>query len=103
MQQLIKACNEYQCFRILLFTHLEKTLSEVENFSIPEIFLEAGFSAKHQFAFVELNPDINNSQNFIETLLNHRGLNVRVFYDGKDALNWLLKDNKKDNVYPIKR
>ena len=90
IQQLVDACDEHQCFRIMVLAYLENSLSIIDNYDLATMFREVGFSSKHRLAWVDLNPDTHESTRFAETVLFNRAIQARLFYDEEDARQWLL-------------
>ncbi len=92
MQQIVGACDKYECFNVLVLAYLENSLSTVENYDLSAMFTEVGFSSKHRMAWVDQNPDTFDSTYFAETVLHNRGFSVRLFREVEDAKQWLLSD-----------
>ncbi len=92
MQQIVGACDEYECFNILVLAYIENPLSTLENYDLAAMFTEEGFSSKHRMAWVDQNPDTYDSTYFAETILHNRGFSARLFREVGDAKQWLLSD-----------
>ena len=92
MQQIVGACDEYECFNILVLAYIENPLSTLENYDLAAMFTEVGFSSKHRMAWVDQNPDTYDSTYFAETILHNRGFSARLFREVGDAKQWLLSD-----------
>ena len=89
MQRIIDACEEYQCFRILVLAYLNNSLSTTENYDLSTMFKEVGFSSKHRMAWVDINPDTRKSTGIAETFLYSQYFKVGLFHDEMDAKYWL--------------
>ena len=92
MQQIVEACDKFECFKILVIAYLENSLSTFENFDLYEMFVEVGFSRKHSMAWVDQNPDTYDSTSFAETVLKNRSVAARLFREVEDAKQWLLSN-----------
>ena len=92
MQQIVEACDKFECFNILVLAYLENSLSTMENFDLYEMFVEVGFSRKHRMAWVDQNPDTYDSTSFAETVLINRNIAARLFREVEDAKQWLLSN-----------
>jgi hypothetical protein len=89
-QKILDACDEFECFNILVIAYLENSLKVLENYNLYEMFKEFGFSSRHKMACVEQNPHTHQSTLFAETVLVNRGMNVRLFREREEAEKWLL-------------
>ncbi len=92
MQQIVEACDKFECFNILVLAYLENSLSTMENFDLYEMFVEVGFSRKHRMAWVDQNPDTYDSTSFAETVLINRSVAARLFREVEDAKHWLFSN-----------
>ena len=57
MQQIVEACDKFECFNILVLAYLENSLSVLENYDLFAMFAEVGFTLKYRLAWVDQNPD----------------------------------------------
>jgi len=103
MQRIVGACDECECFNVLVLAYLENSLSTVENYDLSAMFTEVGFSWKHRMAWVDQNPDTYNSTGFAETVLSNRGFSARLFREVEDAKNWLLRDTADSHNHSLNR
>ena len=103
MQRIVGACDEYECFNVLVLAYLENSLSTVENYDLSAMFTEVGFSWKHRMAWVDQNPGTYDSTGFAETVLSNRGFSARLFREVEDAKQWLLRDTADSHNHSLNR
>ena len=91
--QIVQACEENDCKKVLGLADTTKPLRTMEAYQMAELFRELGLTHEYRIAWVELNADSYDSTYFAETVLVNRGMPVRLFPDEVQAKKWLLDDN----------
>ena len=90
---VVKACQQYDCLKILGISTTGKPLKTMEAYQHAELFRELGLTHDYRIAWVELNPDAYETTYFVETVLVNRGFPGRLFEDEVQAKKWLLDDS----------
>lgn len=91
-QEIVKACDQYQCYCILGEQNIAQSISIGDAYDHPQIFSDAGVSYKHRIAWVDHNANSRKTTEFIRDVLSSRHLGQgQVFADVDKARQWLLK------------
>ena len=90
-QQVVRACEETQCYNILGEQYLFCNLTTPEALKYPDLFKAVGVTKKHRIAWVDKNPRTREMTEFIHNLLTNRLLgNGRIFNSTDAAKHWLI-------------
>lgn len=93
-QSVVKACEQYQCYKVLGEQYLFDSVSTLEAFDHPALFKKVGVTQKHLFAWVDKNPRTRETTQFVRDVLASRSIgNGRLFNDTDAAKKWLLSKN----------
>jgi hypothetical protein len=88
---IVRASDEYLCYKILWEQFMENPLTTIDAFNQKDSVVEAGITFNHKIAWVDLNPTTYRMTHFTETVLVNRGLvNTRLFKSVDEARNWLF-------------
>lgn len=91
-QQIVQACERYQCYNILGEQNLHCTVSTLDALNYPAMFKKLGITKKHRIAWVDNNPRTRETTEFIRDVLANRLMgHGRIFSDAERAKRWLLK------------
>jgi hypothetical protein len=91
MRSIVAACDENNCFKVLVEAHLTNPLGVMENYIMPQVFKEAGVTHKHKIAWVKLNAGNYEDAHFAETVLHNQGYSMaQLFRDAEEGKRWLL-------------
>lgn len=94
-QQIVKACDEHQCYKILGEQYLKTTLKTSEIIDYPSLFKKAGMTSSHLIAWVDHNPRTRDTTEFIRDVLTNRFIGKgKLFTNVDDAKSWLLRDTR---------
>ncbi|NOR87181.1 MAG: hypothetical protein GQ527_06185 [Bacteroidales bacterium] len=88
----VETCVTNDCYKILGISNSTKAVSITDGYKHSELFRELGINYKYRIAWVELNSKMIENTQFIETVLQNRGLPGKLFKNIEDAKNWLLND-----------
>lgn len=91
--QIVQACQEHDCKKVLGLANTSKPLRTMEAYKVAELFRELGLNHEYRIAWVELNEDSYDTTYFAETVLVNRGMPVRLFANELQAKKWLLDDS----------
>ncbi len=89
---VLMACKEHNCYRVLGVAETTEPLSTMDSFDHAELFQKLGINHRYRIAWVELNPEAYQATSFTEIVLSNRALPGRLFADVRDAREWLLGD-----------
>ena len=88
--EVVSACRKNGCYKILGIAKTTRSVGTIEAYNHAQLFHDLGITQKYRIAWVELNPEAQETVDFIETVLWNRGLPGRVFFDILEAEKWLL-------------
>lgn len=84
------ACQEQQCYKILGFSDLERSLALADALEHDDIFREAGIDGRHQIAWMQLNPATRVMTELSATVARTAKVtNIDMFTDEAEARQWL--------------
>ncbi len=95
-KDIAAACQNNNCHSILGVANIGVRSSE-HAYDHAAIFEIAGMTNEYRIAWVELNPESQESASLVETIIQNRGLAVsRVFDDIRAAKRWLSERPDRD-------
>jgi len=81
------------CSQILISVHVSRPIFRVEQYGLPDYFKELGETSKCRIALTGDSDELRLSQQYIESLAQRHGVNVRSFPSEQAALQW-FKDRR---------
>lgn len=91
-KQVVDACEQYQCYKVLGEQFLLDSMSTAEAFDHPALFRRVGITKKHKLAWVDKNPRTRETTQFVRDVLATRSVVCgRLFDDVDRAREWLLQ------------
>ena len=97
MAEIQKACDEYDCYRILIQENLEgPRFDEMEIFALISSGSPDALGFFEAIAYVDAQQDIHVVK-FAETVAVNRGIPVAVFSNVEDAAEWLKQRNGNES------
>jgi hypothetical protein len=81
------------CSQILISVHASRPIFRVERYGLPDYFRELGRTSKCRIALTGDSGELRLSQQYIESLAQQHGVNVRSFPSEQAALQW-FKDRR---------
>lgn len=89
-RQVAATCEEHNCFNVLGLANTTTPLEAVEGYETAALFQELNIDQRYRIAWVEMNEDARDIVDFIQTVLENRGLPGRVFDTEAEAREWLF-------------
>jgi hypothetical protein len=89
-REVIAACKEANCFKILTISNVTNPLPTAEVFNSSDFFTSAGLDNRFKLAVVTENPDVHESHQVAATALKTKGsFAASAFSREKEARRWL--------------
>lgn len=89
----IKVCDENKCYKVLGLATSSKPPTTIESAKHAELLHDFKVDHNYKIAWVEFNPDAVESIKFLENVLFNRGLNVKLFKNREEAIEWLSNED----------
>lgn len=90
--RIVAACDEHRCYNILGESDPANNISVLDAFAHAALWLKMGLTMNHRVAWVNHNPKVAGTFEFIENVLRNRCLgNGHVFKNMAEARKWLLE------------
>jgi hypothetical protein len=80
--------RKHRCSQILISVHASRSIFRVEQSGLLDFFRELGGASKYRIALTADSEDLRLSQEYIESLAQRAGINVRSFPNQEAALDW---------------
>jgi hypothetical protein len=91
-REVIAACKEANCFKILTISNVINPLPTAEVFNSSDFFTSVGLDNRFQLAVVTENPDVHESHQVAATALKTKGsFAASAFSNEREARRWLEK------------
>jgi hypothetical protein len=91
---IIHACKQSKCFKILSISDSETPISETEALNHLKSFEHLKISRDYRVAMVNINPVRGESTLLVDSLLSSHGMDVKSFMNIEDARSWLFFGRK---------
>ena len=89
-REVIAACKEADCFKILTISNVINPLPTAEVFNSSDFFTSTGLDNRFQLAVVTENADVHESHQIAATALKTRGsFAASAFSNEREARRWL--------------
>ena len=92
--EVAKVCKEHDCYYVLGVSNAPGPMPITDGYDHADLFRGLGIVQKYRIAWAELNDEARVATEFVETVLNNRGLPGKVFANEEDARQWLFSKNE---------
>ena len=92
-RMILDLCREHNRRRVLIDDrNVVYTASTISIFDLAKYYVEVGVPHCIKRAAVVVNPAYDETNDFFETVVRNRGVNLRIFYDYEEAEAWLVEE-----------
>jgi len=88
--EVLEAGQKHNCFKVLGIASTTKPVDPIEFMMVAQENAKFAPQLKYRIAWVETNPEADESAYFLETYLRNRYFDARLFSDTATAKEWLL-------------